>query len=191
MFDKNLYDFDKTVYPTNSMVEFWGYCIRKHPKVLLYSPVQLFACIHLGIQKLRGKEDYKLFKERFFSYIRIIDAEKCSEGFWEEHIHRIYDWFLPENRQMKTVVCSGSCEFFLKPVCDKLGVDYLIGTKMDPKTAKIDGPNCRSEEKAKRLKVHFKENTFYSVYSDALINDAPILALGKHKFLTNTIFFIT
>ena len=70
----------------------------------------------------------------------------------------------------------------LAPVCEKLGVKALIATKVDRKTGKLSGENCRGAEKVRRLKAQFPDYCVLCAYSDSL-TDSPILELAERAYL--------
>ena len=41
----NVYDFDKTIYDGDSTIDFYFYCLKKHPKIILCLPIQLYAAV--------------------------------------------------------------------------------------------------------------------------------------------------
>ncbi len=174
----DLYDFDKTVFNGESGSEFWHFCLKRHPSIIRFLPKQAFGFfghyVFHGISKKRSKE-------LFYSYLKAIDAEKEAELFWQEKAVKMNDWFKPKENDIETVVCSASPVFQIKPICDRLGVDLLVATKMDCVTGFIDGENCKGEEKVRRLKKEASDYEFRDVYTDNLISDKPILDLASRK----------
>ena len=115
-------------------------------------------------------------------FLRFIDGPKMAEKFWKSQKKNIYPIFNPENRTRPIVVCSASPEFFLKPICDEYKVDIMIATRMDPKTGRIDGFNCKDKQKPLRLAEALPDAEFINVYSDSLKNDIHIFELGQKCF---------
>lgn len=173
----DLYDFDKTVYPQDSETVFLFYCILNRPWLILLSPWLLLNLVLFFL----GFGDQ--FKGRCFSFLRFIDGEKMAVKFWENQQKNIYPIFNPENRERPVVVCSASPEFFLRPICEKYDVHTLIATRMDPKTGRIDGFNCKDKQKPIRLAETLPDAEFINVYSDSLKNDVHIFELGKKCYL--------
>lgn len=173
----DLYDFDKTVYPQDSETVFLFFCILHRPWLILLSPWLLLNLILFFL----GFGDQ--FKGRCFSFLRFIDGEKMAVKFWENQQKNIYPIFNPENRERPVVVCSASPEFFLRPICEKYDVHTLIATRMDPKTGRIDGYNCKDKQKPIRLAETLPDAEFINVYSDSLKNDVHIFELGKKCYL--------
>ena len=173
----DLYDFDKTVYPQDSETVFLFYCLLHKPWLILLAPWLLLNLILFFL----GFGDQ--FKGRCFSFLRFIDGEKMAEKFWDNQQKYIYPIFNPENRDRPIVVCSASPEFFLKPICQKYGVHTLIATRMDPKTGRIDGYNCKDKQKPLRLAETLPKAEFINVYSDSIKNDIYIFELGQKCFL--------
>lgn len=172
----DLYDFDKTVYPQDSETVFLFYCILYRPYLIILAPWLLLNLILYFL----GFGDQ--FKGRCFTFLRFIDAEKMAKKFWKNQKKYIYPIFNPENRERPIVVCSASPEFFLKPICDEYKVDVMIATRMNPKTGKIEGFNCKDKQKPLRLAEALPEAKFINVYSDSLKNDIHIFELGEKCF---------
>ncbi len=172
----DLYDFDKTVYPVDSETVFLFYCILHRPYLILICPWLLLNLILFFL----GFGDQ--FKGRCFSFLRFVDGEKMAKKFWDSQKKNIYPIFDPQNRERPVVVCSASPEFFLKPICDKYKVHTLIATRMNPKTGKIDGFNCKDKQKPKRLAEALPNAEYINVYSDSLKNDIHIFELGQKCF---------
>lgn len=176
----DLYDFDKTVYAGDSGMDFWKYCIKRKPSIIIYLPYQILCAVKFYLKI--GDPDKN--KAALYCYFPKIDAVEYARDFWESHRDKIYSFFLPENRENPAVICSASPEFFLKIICDELKVDTLIGTVVDPQTGKLFSKNCRREEKVRRIKAAIPEYKFVNVFSDSLKNDMPILTLGENAFHT-------
>ena len=105
-----------------------------------------------------------------------------AKDFWKNQKKNIYPVFEPQNRERPVVVCSASPEFFLKPICDEYAVHTLIATRMNPKTGKINGYNCKDKQKPVRIAETMPQAEFINVYSDSLKNDIHIFELGQKCF---------
>lgn len=175
----DLYDFDKTVYPTDSATAFWLFCLRRHPNLIRHMPHQIYSAIKFLFKKINLTD----FKGEFFCFVKSIDAQKEAQLFWKKNICKIYPWFKPKENDVKTVVCSASPEFEITPVLRELGAHVIIGTKMNPKTGKISGKNCKGQEKVERIKKEAEGYVFRNAYTDNPKSDAPLLSLAENKFL--------
>ncbi len=174
----NLYDFDKTVYPCDSGIAFWKYCLKRKPSLITCLPRQAVGVIKYMLNIGDTTRD----KAQLFCFVKKIDATQYARDFWKENKKNVYDFFLPENREYPAVVCSASPDFFLRIICEELEVDTLIATHVDPKEGTISGRNCNKEEKVRRIKETVPDYEFVNVYSDNMIDDAPILRLGENAF---------
>ncbi len=174
----DLYDFDKTVFKGESGSEFWRFCLKRHPSIIRFFPKQTAGFFgHYVFRRISINRS----KELFYTYLKAIDAEKEAELFWQENAVKMNAWFKPKEHDVKTVVCSASPVFQIKPICDRLGVDLLVATRMNPSTGLIEGENCKGKEKVRRLKTEAAEYEFRDVYTDDLASDAPILELSARK----------
>lgn len=175
----DLYDFDKTLFPADSAAEFWLFCMKRHPKILKHLPQQTMGTIKF----LAKKNTLTQLKENFFCFLESIDGEKEAEEFWKKNEHRIFSWVNLKNDDAISIVCSASPEFEIRPILEKLGADVIIGTKVNPKTGKISGENCKGAEKVRRIKELKEDFQFRNAYSDNPKSDAPMLSLAENKYL--------
>lgn len=174
----NVFDFDKTIYDGDSTVDFWKYCLKKYPKTKKH-------LLHTGINGLKfalRMMDKTIFKEDFYSFLQEIDdIDSALADFWDEHEVNIKDWYLKMQRE-DDVIISASPEFLLKPICDKLGIKYLMASRVDPKSGKYDGVNCHGEEKVRRYSEKFGRAQIHEFYSDSY-SDTPLAKLAFDPIL--------
>lgn len=173
----DLYDFDKTVYPTDSTMAFWLFCVVHYPWVLLYFPVQMILFLLWGLGLLHTGS----FKSLFLRFVALIPTQRAVRRFWDKNEHKIYPWFQKPERSRFTVVISASPDYLLEDICRRLEVERLICTKGDKRTGKLLSANCKGEEKVRRLNQEMANFAVDTVYSDSLKSDGPIFALGEHK----------
>lgn len=173
----NVYDFDHTIYPGDSTLDFWKFCLRRHPAALLSLPRAVLsgALFKLG---LCARET---FKGRFYRFLRHVpDAEGEAARFWERNISRVFPWYL-EQRRADDLIISASPEFLILPACALLGVNGLA-SPVSPETGTLLGPNCRGEEKVIRLRRSFPKEQVEGFWSDSP-SDAPLARLAGQAFL--------
>lgn len=171
----NVYDFDKTIFPVDSTVDFWKYCVRHWPKCLRSLPAALpFGLGYkLGICKLES------FKGRFYRFLRDI-PEDAVQQYWDENIGRIHPWYLEQKRD-DDVIISASPAFSIEEACRRLGV-HCLASPVDRMTGELQGANCRAEEKTRRLDEAFPGAAVEQAYSDSL-SDTPLFLRAKEAFL--------
>ena len=80
----NLYDFDKTVFPTDSETVFWLFCMKKQPGLLRFLPGQIISMICFSLKL--GNTDK--MKSKLFGFLKAVDSEKMVESFWDERERR-------------------------------------------------------------------------------------------------------
>lgn len=60
------------------------------------------------------------------------------------------------------VLVSASFEVYLRPLAELLGIDHVLGTRLEVidgvATGSLDGPNCRGPEKVQRLHAWLSEH---------------------------------
>lgn len=177
----NIYDFDKTIYDGDSTQDFFVFCVRRRPVLLLKAvkvlPQAIEYCVKGG--------DFTKMKEKFLSFVsEYDDIDKEISDFWKTHEKNIKKFYM-ENKKADDIIISASPEFLLEPMCKKLGVT-LIGTRADKKTGKITGLNCRHEEKVNRLREYMNGELpkIEQFYSDSL-SDAPLARLAEKAYMVS------
>ena len=174
----NIFDFDHTVYDGDVSLDFYFYALRKHPLLIRYVPMQLWhALLYLASINTRTR-----FKEGFFVFvIGIQNIDEDLNAFWKTHEGNTKSWYRAR-AHAKDVIISASPDFIIAPIAAELGVKKLIATRMDQKTGKIHGKNCRGVEKVRRLKQEIRDTKVEECYSDSL-SDLPILRLAERPYI--------
>jgi HAD superfamily phosphoserine phosphatase-like hydrolase len=173
----NVYDFDGTIYDGDSSVDFFLYALKRKPSLLCYIPRQAWGFLLYGMKRISKTE----LKEYFFSFLSGLDAEKLAEDFWNRNQHRIYKWYL-DQQQPDDIIISASPEFLLTPICRRLGIRYLIASKVDVRSGKFSGKNCRGSEKVQRLTKEYHISQIDNFYSDSH-SDLPLAQIADRAFL--------
>ena len=173
----NVYDFDHTIYQGDSTLDFYFYCLKRFPVILMDIPKQLAGAWNYR----RGKCSKTQFKESFFCYLkRINEIDSVVESFWKEKISHIEPWYQSQ-KTSDDIIISASPEFLLSVVCNRLGV-RLIASKVDEMTGKFTGENCYGQEKVRRLQMEFPQIQVNQFYSDSR-SDEPLAKLARESFL--------
>jgi len=194
-----IFDIDYTITRKETLMEFFKYMIKKDIKNIRFLP----RALHCGLMYLMKVYDEKRVKEGFLKFIEGMHEEKLSEltsEFFESTIKNIlYNDAIEMMRKLKSqgydiYLISASPEFYVKEFYKIKEVDRVIGTKFEFKdktfARKMDGENCKGEEKVRRLKevlseenikVDFKESY---MFSDSL-SDKPLLDLVGNPYLIN------
>lgn len=172
-----VFDFDKTIYKTDSTVAFWGYCIKRKKSLLWLLPKQGFYGLLYGLHIIR----LTAFKEKFYCFLKHIETEAWVDDFWKEAEKNIMPW-AKEVIQEGDWIASASPEFLLRPIAKKLKMN-LVASPVQANTGKYEGENCKGEEKIRRL-AEYGVTKWQKSYSDSL-SDTPILSVADEGFLVN------
>ena len=173
----NIYDFDGTLYAGDSTMDFMLYSIKKHPALLRFLPVQGLAFAKYALKLV----DKTTMKEQFYRMFSGYDADALLEEFWDCHQHKLFPWY-PGQQEETDIVISASPEFLLRPICDRLGIRYLIASRVDSKTGKYTGLNCHGAEKVVRLKDELGYTHCDGFYSDSH-SDAPLAKIADRAYI--------
>ncbi len=173
----NVYDFDRTLYPGDASLDFWRWCLRRHPRTLCHLPAQTFA-FGLWCVGLWGRTR---LKAAFFAFLRAVpDPEAVVRSFWDAS--RMPAPWYPPLRRDTDIIISASPAFLLR-ACPWLPEgSVIIATEMDVRTGRIQGRNCRGAEKVRRFRECFPEASIERFCSDSL-SDAPLAALAARPCL--------
>ncbi len=175
----NVYDFDGTIYAGDSTVDFWLYCVKKHPSVLKSLP----GTLRNLPRYLTGRVDLEYFKESFYGFLRFVpDVQKEVVSFWDSHTDKLQKWYL-ERKNTSDVIISASPEFLLRECCTRLGV-RLIASAVDSKTGRLQGSNCKGKEKVRRFRDAYANAAIENFYSDSH-SDKPLADLAEHSYFVN------
>ena len=187
----SLFDFDGTITTDDSLIKFIRYTvgdIQTAWGMLLLSPM-------LITYKLKLIPNYKA-KQRMLSYFfKGIDErqfQKVAKEYSLNHIDTILRpkaiekiaWHKEQGHTI--VIVSASIECWLKPWCDKNGLD-IISTKIEIKdgvvTGKLLTKNCYGIEKVNRIKEKYNLSDYDHIYAygDSR-GDKELLALADESF---------
>lgn len=175
----NVYDFDGTIYDGDSTRDFFIYVMKRKPNLLLCLPKQIWGFVLYGLKRINKTR----LKEYFFCFLPEIDVERMAETFWNQNQNKIFDWYLKQRKQ-DDIIISASPEFLLKPLCKRLGIKYVIASKVNPETGLFAGANCRGQEKVQRLKKEYNITHIDTFYSDSY-SDLPLAMIADEAFIVD------
>ncbi len=194
-----IFDVDYTITKRETLMELYKYSLKENKKNLIYMPRALFS----GLLYILKIYDEKKVKESFLKFIENMSEEnldKFTKRFYDNRFKNIlYNDSLKMMKKLKAegykiYLISASPEFYLKHLYEIKEVDKIIGTKFyinDGKfSRRMDGLNCKGEEKVKRLKEFLKEEKIdvdfkeSYMFSDSL-SDKPLLELVGKPYLIN------
>ena len=194
-----IFDIDYTITKKETLMELFKYAISKDKKNLRFLPRAAFG----GLMYVMKVYDEKTVKQKFLKFIDGIKEEDLSvlvKNFYRDRLQNIlYDDALTMMRNLKkegydVYLISASPEFYVNEFYNIDVVDKVIGTRFSFENGifirKMDGENCKGEEKVRRLKeVLRKENIEVDfknsyMFSDSL-SDKPLLDLVGKPYLIN------
>lgn len=173
----NVYDFDRTLFPGDSSIHFWRFCIKRYPSVLLVLPKASVAMVKYWA----GKYVWGDVMQTFFGFLKHVpDITDAVEDFWNAKYEKIYKWFY-EVKTPDDVIISAAPDFLIAPIAKRLGV-RCIATDMDIKTGVINGEECSGEEKLRRFREAYPDANIESFYSDSY-SDTPLARSAERAFM--------
>lgn len=187
-----LYDFDKTIIDTESIILLWRYAYSKYPRRSSISILKLID----GQLRYRRTRDFKHMKNAMMSILNFL-TEKDLKYFvhnilYPKHFYKnVFDEFKKYDDSQIKILSSASCTNYVKYVGDILSFDYIIGTELD-ENFKVKYENNKREQKVRNIyqllnnlgeEIDY-ENSF--AYSDSYKDDKFMLELVKNKYLINS-----
>lgn len=174
----NVYDFDNTILRGDSTACFFAYCLRHYPKMWLDVPAQAVNGL-LFVMHIREKQ---AFKQRMLGFLkRIDDVDAAVAGFWKKNFSRVKPFYWKAHRE-EDVVISASPEFLIRPACERLQVQRVMGSPVDKHTGEFSGLNCHGAEKVRRFREVYPEGEIDDFYSDSHSDD-PLANIARHAHL--------
>ena len=194
-----IFDIDYTITRKETLMEFFKYLVSKDIKNIKFWPRALYSGLMYSIKVY----DERRVKECFLKFIDNIDEKdlaKLTKSFYDERLSSIlYKDAVDMIKKLKNegymvILISASPEFYIKEFYAIKEVDLIIGTKFAFEggkfVRKMDGNNCKGEEKVKRLNEVLKEKNIKAdfknsyMFSDSL-SDKPLLDLVGNPYLIN------
>lgn len=194
-----IFDVDYTLTSKETLMEFFRFMVAKKPSNIKYLPRAIFA----GLMFVIGFFDEKKTKETFLKFIEGTEEKEMDilvKEFYDNRLSKIlYKDAIEMMRKLKQEGCkiyliSASPEFYLKELYNIKEVDKVLGTRFISSkgihSRRLEGLNCKGEEKVKRLKEELKKegievdykNSY--MFSDSL-SDKPLFDLVGNAYLIN------
>lgn len=155
-----IYDIDYTIISVNSLLAFYIYLFRKFPSKLIYVPY-LFSVIILWLIRIISTDKVKALWLKPLTKFTTDELDSFAEEFVDKIIIPKLKKGVVENIKKdrengyKIIFASASFEFYIKHIAAKLNADYYFGTRIETVNGKIknklNGKNCKGEEKIKRI----------------------------------------
>jgi HAD superfamily hydrolase (TIGR01490 family) len=194
-----IFDVDFTLTKRETLIEFYRFMLKKDPKHILHFPKVLVSSILYGLKLVPLKKT----KEYFISFIDGVTEEDMKshvKDFYEKRLSKIlYKDSIDTIRKLKSegyriYLISASAEFYLNELYNIKEVDKVIGTRFICENrihkSKMQGENCKGEEKVKRLMEELKKENIEVdfknsyMFSDSL-SDLPLFNLVGKPYLIN------
>ena len=175
---RNVYDFDKTIYLGDSSLDFYLFCVKKHPGVLKALPkTAIYFILYMF-----GVKTFTIYKEKFFGFLKyLVSVDDLLDEFWDKNSAKIAGYY-PKLHKKDDVIISASPEFLLEPICSKLEISNLIASRVDKNNGLFMGINCKGKEKVRRLKEQMPEVVISEFYSDSMV-DAPLANIADKAYM--------
>jgi len=177
----NVYDFDNTIYKGESTLDFYFYCVRRHPVLLKYVSVIAVNLVKYKLCIISEEQLMSLCKKYVAGFLHDCpDARRLAVMFWEKNSHKLKA-FYNELHKEDDVIISASFGFLLRPVMQKLGVSNLVCSEVNFDNGEIE-KLCFRQYKKDLFLENFNGCGIENFYTDSL-NDMPLMMLAKKAYL--------
>ncbi len=185
-----LFDFDGTITTDDSLIKFIRFVVGDTKfaiGMVVLSPM-------LTVYKLKLIPNYKAKQYMLSYFFKGMTEEKFMQVANEYSLNHIDTILRPKAMEKiawhkeqghKVVIVSASIECWLKPWCDKNGLE-LIATKLEIKDGRVTGKlltkNCYGIEKANRVQEQYNLDDYDYIYAygDSR-GDKELLALSDES----------
>jgi phosphatidylglycerophosphatase C len=185
------FDFDVTITTRDTFIPFLFY-IFGWRKVFWNFVYLSFA----GFLVLLGVSSRDKFKERIIESFFINEPVEDLKGGGLNYSKKILALVRPaakkriawhKERGHYLVMVSASLDLYLKPIAKELGFDELLCTRLSHNEitfdGKLNGQNCRCQEKVDRLRGSLGELSNFTIYGYGdSAGDKELLAASDKKF---------
>lgn len=180
----NAYDFDDTIYDGESVIDFFFFVLKKDYRLLRYTPYIIVFLIKYKFNKISVEEitsaidrlALPFFKNKHYDY------EALVEDFWEKNIHKLKPEFLKKLKKDDLII-TGSPNFLINHIKDKLNVGNIICTQFNLETKKLEFL-CFGKNKVKIFKEIYKDTKINEFYTDSLA-DIPFMQISDKVYFVN------
>lgn len=194
-----LFDVDYTITKKETLMQLYKYVILNDFKNIRFLP----RAIYSGIMYAARIYDEKKVKESFLKFIDKIDEKNLAilvKNFYSDVLEKIlYKDAIDMIKKLKgqgyiIYLISASPEFYLNEFYAIKEVDMVIGTRFSIEGGKfsrrMQGANCKGEEKVKRLKEVLQQKKIEVDYANSYmfsdsLSDKPLLDLVGNAYLIN------
>lgn len=175
-----VFDFDNTIYNGESVFDFFLFSIKYNPAVIKYIPVVMYNLIKYKLGKTTMEDLQQGFKKYAYKYMSSFnDPEKLVSEFWDSHINKIKPWYKP---QKSDVIITASFDVIMEEVCNRLGVENCICSKIDRDTMTVTYINF-NHNKLKRFKELYGENIVIDEFYTDNDFDKPMMSISKAAYI--------
>ncbi len=178
MVDKiNVYDFDNTLYDGESTLDFYLFCVKKHPRLCRFIFIVVFTLVKYKLCLVSEEKLMSLCEKYVMDFLfDCPDANELVELFWQKNSKKLRR-FYGEVKKDDDAVVSASFGFLLRPVIEQMGINNLLCSEVDLTSGKILRL-CFRKNKEKLFREFFADKTIDDFYTDSM-NDLPLMKLAK------------
>ena len=189
-----VFDFDKTLYKRDSLLEFCFFFYKKHPERLPFLFLQSFFILLYYLRLIHVEK----FKSLFIIFLWNYNKNRLKlllNKFWDkEYPVRFNNLLLDHLSNYKKegheiIVATASFDMFIAPACKRLGIKKLYSTQLEYRKGryKVKGYNCRGGHKIFKIRNDYVnlESVLIAAYSDNS-DDKHLLSLAEKGYVIHS-----
>ena len=173
-------DFDNTIYDGESVVDFYLFTVRKHPKVIKYIFIVLYNAIKYKTGKITVQGIESVIKKYAESYLSSLpDLNSLVKQFWDRNMKKIKPWYIPKSDD---IIFTASFNVIMGEAFKRLGLENSVCSIFDLGTMKTVYLNFSANKLLKFREKFGQDATADEFYTDSPF-DTPLIEIAKKAYL--------
>ena len=127
----------------------------------------------------QAMEKYAPQVEKFFASMENPQAD--AREFWDGKMHKIKP-FYKSQQQKDDLIITASPDFTIAEICERLGIEHYIASKIDLHTGKILH-FCMRSNKIKAFFEEYPDAQIENFYTDSPKNDKPLIDIARNAYV--------
>lgn len=186
----NVYDFDNTIYDGESLVDFYFFCLKRHPKLLRYLFYVFRNYVSYRMCRIGYDELHSKLSQHAVTVLSEFDnLDDEVKQFWKKNSRKLKKFYFQLQR-WDDVVLSASFNFLIEDICREIGIKHVICSEVDTKTGQIK-KLCYRDNKMNCFREQFGGAVIDKFYTDSA-NDVSVIrqALSAYVVKKNDVIKI-
>ena len=174
------FDFDNTIYDGESTVDFFMFCMKKHPSLITYFPRVVYSLLKYKLCIMSREAITKYVEKVAFDALdKIGDVDCYVKMFWDKNEKKIKKFYLDDHEKTDIVISAGP-SFLLDEALRRIGITNRICSEVCFKTRKIT-KLCFRSNKRELFEEAYPGDIIDEFYTDSA-NDKSLMAICRKVY---------